>query len=189
MLSLTQFVQFKYPTTQMLLFCLHILASSWYWIPNKSPKPSSTRQCLSIPILELRPGETTVWEKLYFQVDLTPVHADRSAQANFHRAAQHFPTQVYYIGTHTINKAKQKEESDCGAGVGIALQPTIRSGKDQRAEAAKGCDGADNSLHLQAALKQTSWRHLQCTLQQKDIKKQALKNVIHDVTAPHFPNW
>lgn len=95
-----------------------------------------------------------MWEKLYFQVDLNPVHADCSAhiQANFHRAAQHFPTQFYYIGTHIINKAKQKTASGCGAGVGVVLQLTIQSWKDQRAEAAKGCNGADNPLHIQGAL-------------------------------------
>lgn len=93
----------------MLLYCLHILASCWYWV--KSPKPSSALQCLSIAILELWPGETTVWEEQYFHTNLTQVHEDCSAhiQANC-RAAQLFPTQVYYIGTSTYYKRSKTEQ-------------------------------------------------------------------------------
>lgn len=48
----------------------------------------------------------------------------------------------------------------------------------------RGWDGANNPPYLWAALKYTLWRHLHWTLQQKKIKNQALKNVIHDTTAP-----
>lgn len=51
----------------------------------------------------------------------------------------------------------------------------------------RGWDGANNPLCLWAAFKYTSWRRLHWTLQQKETKKQSLKNVSHDITDAPLP--